>query len=55
MLLLLLLQELQKDYYKGSPFFSSNMLYARWGPEEEASGFMDEVVMPAFQGTFSQY
>jgi len=44
------LQELQKDYYKGSPFFSNNMLYARWGPEDEASGFMENVVMPAFQG-----
>lgn len=43
-------QELQKDYYKGSPFFSDNMLYARWGPEEEASGFMEAVVMPAFKG-----
>lgn len=43
-------QEMQKDYYKGSPFFSENMLYTRWGPEEEASGFMEKVVMPAFQG-----
>lgn len=44
------MQELKKDYYQGSPFFSDSMLYARWGPEEEASGFMEHVVMPAFQG-----
>lgn len=43
-------QELQKEYYKGSPFFSDTMLYARWGAEDEASGFMESVVMPAFQG-----
>ncbi|CAM9623656.1 unnamed protein product, partial [Discosporangium mesarthrocarpum] len=42
-------QELVKDYYKGSPFFSDNMLYARWGPEEEAAGFVESEVMTAFQ------
>lgn len=26
------------------------MMYARWGPEEEASGFMENVVLPAFKG-----
>ncbi|CAM9247751.1 unnamed protein product [Scytosiphon promiscuus] len=48
-------QELVRDYYKGSPFFSDNMMYARWGPEEEASGFMEEVVMPAFQECIQVY
>lgn len=42
--------EMQRDYYKGSPFFSEHMLYVRWGPEEEASGIMESVIMPAFQG-----
>ncbi|CAN0210700.1 unnamed protein product [Ascophyllum nodosum] len=48
-------QELQKDYFKGSPFFSDKMLYARWGPDDEASGFMQNVVVPAFQECVQVY
>ncbi|CAN0016817.1 unnamed protein product [Ectocarpus sp. 6 AP-2014] len=48
-------EELRKDYYKGSPFFSGSMMYARWGPKEEADGFMDKVVMPAFRECMQAY
>eukprot|EP00903_Cladosiphon_okamuranus_P010481 g9916.t1 len=48
-------QELKREYYKGSPFFSENMMYARWGPEEDASGFMENVVLPAFKETVEAY
>eukprot|EP00752_Nemacystus_decipiens_P010921 g9705.t1 len=48
-------EELKREYYKGSPFFSKNMMYARYGPEEEASGFVENVVLPAFKETLAAY
>ena len=43
-------QELMRDYYKESPFFWHNMLYARWDQEEEAPGSVEKVIMPALRG-----
>lgn len=40
---------LQREYFQGSPFFSEHMVSVRWGLEDEESGFMENVILPAFQ------
>eukprot|EP00904_Undaria_pinnatifida_P008826 jgi/Undpi1/5073/HiC_scaffold_19.g08425.m1 len=45
---------LRQEYFRGSPFFSESLVCARWGPEE-ADGFMEDVVMPAFQECVQVY